>query len=212
MSTVIQVFGWAATVLGFGVSTAALRESYTVRAKHSTGPLDPNPFLMQFVNQMAWGAYGVRMKSVPMYFYYSYGLACCLVFFVVYGRACTAEAWPSYRNRLLASVFFAAVAVVVACTLALGVLGWYGTVASILVYFLPFRCIYLTRSTACISVMLNTTGLISGFCWAVYGLGRGDLYLGWASAFCCVLTLVLVCMWVVEFKLHPRPTSAQRRE
>lgn len=198
-SPVIHAFGWGATLLGFVTSSSAIQESIPIYKNKKTGPLEPNPFIAQFVNQVTWGAYGVLMNSVPMFCNCAYGLLCCILFLFAFGRGCTPEQFPSYRNRLCLAVVLAACSVAVALTLPREVLGWVGTVASILVYFLPFSRIYKTRSTACISVMLNVAGGLSNACWMVYGVARGDKLLGYSSAVCMVLTGFILSLRVVEF-------------
>lgn len=201
-SPIIAAFGWGATACSFITSTSALTESRTIHVNKKTGPLDPNPFLAQWVNQVTWGMYGIVTRTVPMYFNYSYGISCAFVFFFVFGRACTVEQFPSYRNRLGVAAVIAAASIIVGLVQPPEVLGWYGTVTCMLIWILPFRRIYLSKSTACISVLLNLAGLLSNLCWAVYGLARNDLPLGWSSVGCVILTIVLLGLWVYEFKIH----------
>ena len=198
-SPVIHAFGWGATLLGFVTSSSAIQEGIPIYKNKKTGPLDPNPFIAQFVNQVTWGAYGVLTRSVPMYFNYSFGLLCCVLFFFAFGRGCTPEQFPSYRNRLLLAGALAACSVAVALTLPREFLGWIGSVASVLVYFLPFSRIYKTRSTACVSVMLNAAGGLSNVCWTVYGVARNDKLLGYSSAVCMVLTGIILSMRAFEY-------------
>lgn len=203
-----EIIGWTATGGCFIQMSSAAQVSYGIYRAKCSGPIDPNAFLAQIVNCFIWTLYGIIVNSMPVCFSNGLGVITGIVFCGFYMKYGTAEQRKSIRLRLGVTAFAVALMLVLALTVPVAVLGIFGAVFAVSMFFLPTREIYRTRSTACISVMFNICGLVVGLLWVIYGATRGDWYIMSPNIINSTLTAIVLCIWVYEFKLGKKLPGA----
>lgn len=140
-------------------------------------------------------------------FEYAYGFICSIVLLVVYAWASEPEQRRALRTYAWAAGLLSLLAAVFAFAFPLDVLGWYGSVASALVYGISFTRIYESRSTECVSVMLNVGGFLSNCCQLYVGYCRNDVPTMYNCMMCLSLTATVLLLCAYEAALRSRRVS-----